>query len=217
MFEKHKEKKAEQDFVQHFAEWQQARDETVQLIDTARTYEGEIASDKLILKSGEKVFATVSGVGLVEERRGPGQWQGHSQGFSFPVGSLGGHQVRYRVGQTRGHYVQGTPTPTSIDAGTLFITDQRVVFQGAHQTRECAFAKLIGVVYGEEGSATFSVSNRQKPTTVHYGPNVAGWVHFRVELALAHFRGTVPELVAQLQEQLVRLDQSKPVAPAVTG
>lgn len=217
MFDKHKEKKAEEDYVQHFAEWQQARDETAHLIETAQNYTGDATSDKLIIKAGEKLFATVSGVGLVEERRGPGQWQGHSQGFSIPVGSLGGHQVRYRVGQTRGHYVQGTPTPTSIDLGTLFITDHRVVFEGAHQTRECAFAKLLAVDYGEEGSATFSVSNRQKPTTVHYGPSIADWVRFRVELALAHFRGAVPELVALLQQQLAQLDQSKPVAPAVTS
>jgi hypothetical protein len=217
VFDKHKEKKAEEDFVRHFAEWQQAHDEAAQLIETAQTYTGDTTSDKLILKADEKLFATVSGVGLVEERRGPGQWQGHSQGFSVPVGSVGGHQVHYRVGQTRGHYVQGTPTPTSIDSGTLFITDRRVVFEGAHQTRECAFAKLIGVDYGAEGSATFSVSNRQKATILHYGPSIAGWVHFRVELALAHFRGAVPELVAQLRQQLADLDQSKPVVPAVTG
>jgi len=57
---------------------------------------------------------------------------------------------------------------------TVFITNQRVIFQGSKQTRECAFAKLIGFEHDDAtGSTTFSVSNRQKPTTIHYGPDLS--------------------------------------------
>jgi hypothetical protein len=216
VFERHRAKEAQAAYEAQLAEWTQQRDESAHMLAVAQTYAGETVSDKLLLKASEHLIGTVSGVGLIEERRGAGQWKGASHGVSIPVGGLGGHEVRYRVGQTRGHYAQGAPMPTAIDTGTLFITDQRAVFEGARQTRECAFAKLLGVTYGADGSATFSVSNRQKPTTVHYGHGIAGWVHFRIELGLARFRGTVPALVSQLQEQLAALDRSKPIAPAVT-
>jgi hypothetical protein len=130
------------------------------------------------------------------------------------VGSIGGRSVRYRVGTTQGHYVQGAPTPTAVDTGTVYITNQRVIFQGAKQTRECAFAKLIGFQHSDdEGSTTFSVSNRQKATTIHYGPKLSGSFDFRLDLALAHFRGTVGNLVRQLQMEVDQLDAGRPVAP----
>jgi hypothetical protein len=133
---------------------------------------------------------------------------------SIPIGSIHGRSVRYRVGATRGHYVQGASTPTAIDTGTVFITNKRVVFAGARQTRECLFAKLIGFEHSDsEGSTTFSVSNRQKPTTVHYGPNLAADFDFRLDLALAHYRKTVPDVVAQLQRDLAQIDAQRPNAP----
>jgi hypothetical protein len=59
----------------------------------------------------------------------------------------------------------------------------------------------------------FSVSNRQKPTVIHYGPKIAGWFDFRLELALAHNRGTLDQLIAQLQAQEQQLMQAKPSPP----
>ena len=80
----------------------------------------------------------------------------------------------------------------------LYITSKRVIFRGARQTRECAFAKLIGFQHSDtEGSTTFSVSNRQKATTMHYGQALSGAFDFRLDLALAHFRGTVGDLVGR--------------------
>jgi hypothetical protein len=90
-----------------------------------------------------------------------------------------------------------------------------LIFQGGKQTRECDFAKLIGFVHDDnEGSTTFSVSNRQKPTTIHYGSSVAGWFDFRVDLALAHYRGTVDTLIAELQQGLDEIDKHRPPEPA---
>jgi hypothetical protein len=89
-----------------------------------------------------------------------------------------------------------------------------VIFQGAKQTRECLFAKLIGFQHSDAlGSTTFSVSNRQKPTTIHYGPALSDSFDFRLDLALAHFRGTVAALVDQLQADLDKLDTERPAAP----
>ena len=108
--------------------------------------------------------------------------------------------------------MQGTPTPTSIDTGTVSITNKRVIFQGARQTRECAFAKLIGFQHSDcEGSTTFSVSNHQKPTTIHYGPKLSASFDFRLDLALAHYNGTVSALVQQLHSELAAIEPGRPL------
>ena len=75
--------------------------------------------------------------------------------------------------------------------------------------------RLIGFQHTDtEGSTTFSVSNRQKPTTIHYGPALSGAFDFRLDLALAHFRATVGNLVRRLQAELAKLDADRPVASA---
>jgi hypothetical protein len=123
--------------------------------------------------------------------------------------------VRYRVGAQRGHYVQGAPVPTAIDNGTIFLTNKRAIFEGTKQTRECLFAKLIGFHHDDaNGSTTFSVSNRQKPTIIHYGPALSASFDFRLDLALAHFKGTVAELAQQMQAGLAEIEAARPVAPA---
>ena len=87
-----------------------------------------------------------------------------------------------------------------------------MIFQGGRQTRECAFTKLIGVEHDDGGgSTTFSVSNRQKPTTIHYGSGLSGPIHFRLDLAIAHFKGTVDDLIRQLQGDLAQIDARRPV------
>jgi len=212
VFEKHREKEAEKAYEQALGEWQARRDGYAELLQVAETFHGA-GSDQLILKAGEAVFLTVTAVALIEERRGPGQWKGSSQGFSIPVASIHGRSIRYRVGATRGHMMQGAPVATAIDRGTLYITNQRVIFQGDAQTRECAFAKLIGFRHDDDGSTTFSVSNRQKPTTVHYGPAVSPVFDFRLDLALAHFRGTLGDLVSGLRQDLAQIDAARPFPP----
>lgn len=212
MFEKHHEKKLAEEYQHRLAQWQALRDSTAQALALAQGFNGE-GSTELMLKPGEAVFAAVSSASLIEERRGAGHYTGASSGVSIPIGSVGGHAVRYHVGATRGHYVQAPPVPTSIDQGTVYVTNQRVVFQGGRQSRECAFAKLIGFQHTADGTTVFSVSNRQKATVIHYGIQIAGWFDFRLDLALAHFKGTVPALVAQVQAQLAQLEAARPPAP----
>jgi hypothetical protein len=213
MFAKLRAKHAEKQYEKHLALWKQQHDAAAELLETAQTFNGE-DSNGLLLKRGEALFAAISNSALVEDRRGAGHWEGRSSGVSFPIGSIGGRSIRYRVGSTRGHFVQGAPVPTPIDVGTVYITNQRVVFQGAKQTRECRFDKLIGFQHTPDGATIFSVSNRQKPTTVFYGQAVAGWVDFRLDLALAHYRGEVPALVGQLEQDLAAIDAAKPSPPA---
>jgi len=214
VFEKHRAKEVAKAYQQALGEWQAQHDGLAQLLQLAESFNG-LGSNEIMLKPGETVFYKVTGADLIEGRRGRGQWKGHSQGASIPVGSIHGRSVRYRVGVTRGHLVQGAPAPTAIDTGTVFITNQRVVFQGGQQTRECAFAKLIGFEHSDsEGSTSFSVSNRQKPTTIHYGAALSGSFDFRIDLALAHFRGTLGNLVSEIKQDLAQTDAARPAPPA---
>ncbi len=195
LFAGHKAKQAAKAYDDAMKQWVEQGAWYKELIQTTQTFEG-LNSSELVLGPGEAVFYTVNGAALIEDRRGAGHYEGRSSGISIPVGSLGGHTVRYRVGANCGHYVQVTPTPIATDTGTVFITNKRVIFQGRKQTRECAFAKLIGFHHdAAAGTTTFSVSNHQKPTTVRYGPQLSGAFQFRLDLGLAHYRGSVNELL----------------------
>jgi hypothetical protein len=207
----HREKKAREAFEHSLESWQARRDEHAELLEVARNFAGVTSAD-IMLARGEALFMQVTDCALIEERATRGHYEGRSSGVSIPIGSIGGRSVRYRVGATRGHYVAGAPAPKSIDTGTVYITNQRVVFQGAAQTRECKFVKLIGLHYGD-GWTTFSVSNRQKSTTVYYGVEIASAVHFRLDLALAHYKGTVDTYVAQLEKDVTEIDAHRPRAP----
>ncbi len=86
-------------------------------------------------------------------------------GVSVPVGG----RVRVRVGQSRGHYVQGTETPTIIDTGTVTFTTQRIVFLGERWTREWNFAHLLGIQhFTNQPWTAIQVANRQKTSGFTY-------------------------------------------------
>lgn len=159
------------------------------------------ASPETPLRLGprERAVYSLDGAGLFETRRGPGQWSGRSSGVSVPVG-LG---IRVRVGQSRGHYVQGAETPTVIDTGTVTFTNLRVVFLGGKYTRTWDFPKVLGVEHNARARQTaIQVSNRQKTSGFTYPslrPDlIAAWL----ELALALGSGEQTDALKQLREQL---------------
>jgi hypothetical protein len=210
VFEHHRDKQAAEAREVARRDWQVRHDAYLALIATAREFAGTTA-DGLLLGTGEALFLQVTDTELVEQRRGRGTYTGHSQGISVPVARVGGRQIRYRVGASKGHYVQGELAPTAVDTGTTYITSARVVFRGAGQTRECTFAKLLGVDHDAgSGTTTLSVSNRSTPTTIHYGPACAAAFEFRLDLALAHYRDTVDEFVAGLESDLAAIDAARP-------
>ena len=190
MFEKHKAAKAA-------AELALVRATLTAMISAVQ---GRAAPDTpLMLMPGERAIYRIDGAGLFEARRGPGQWQGRSSGVSVPVG-LG---VRFRVGQSRGHYVQGAETPTIIDTGTVTFTDHRVVFLGAKWTREWSFDKLLGIQHfaGRPWTA-IQVSNRQKTSGFTYQRVNPEFVHAWLDLAVNLHNGQQTELLQQLTQQL---------------
>jgi hypothetical protein len=193
------------------AAWQTQHDASQHVLELARDFHGEQSSD-VVLKKGESLFGRLENASLIEDRAGRGEWQGRSQGVSIPIGSFGGRSVRYRVGASRGHYVQGTPVATAIDTGTIFITNRRVIFRGLKQNRECIFDKLISCEHLDSGESVFAVSNRQKNTVLHYGPQLSDWFRIHYEVAFADYQGTRDQLVAEIEEHLAELDRNKPEA-----
>lgn len=219
VFEKHKAEKAaeqeaaklalaEQQHANDLATWQKEHDALSAAIQAARTRTGS-PSDTMILKSGEAVFCKVTNVSLVEMQKGASHWEGRSQGVSVPIGSIHGRSVRYRVGVSKGHFVQGAPHPAAVDTGEMNITNQRIVFIGGARTVECLFQKLVGVQQSA-GEITISVSNRQKPTVIHYGAALDGWVKLRLELALSIFHKTSAAFADSLEQNLKELEARRP-------
>jgi len=212
VFEKHQAKVAQEKYLAALSAWQLQEQWVRHCIDLCQTYTGGTI-DGLVLGAGERGMYTITGASLVATQHAPGHYAGTSSGFSIPVGSLGGHSVRYRVGASRGHYVEGPLVEKAIDTGKLCITDKRIVFIGANNTKECVLDKLVSFnVAG--GELTVAVSNRQKNLVVNVGTTHAADVDFYVKLALAHHQGTVADLTSQYQSLFAEVEKAKPVAPA---
>mgnify|MGYP001618610102 CR=1 FL=1 len=164
----------------------------------------------LMLKKGEAVFMVGQGAALVEPRRLPGQWVGRSQGVSVRV--MKG--VTYRVGGNKGTYVQGEEIPTPIDTGSVTLTNQRVVFQGAKQTREWLFSKLLGYQHDPVAPITYlQVSNRQKTSGFLYDDATAPAIRLRLEVALAWADGDAIEVMPVLETMMREHQEALPPAP----
>jgi hypothetical protein len=198
------------------ATWQAEDEQLHGFLDDARSNEGTEDGFGLMLKKDERTFQVLQGPSLIEPRRLPGHWEGRSQGFSIPI--AGG--VRYRVGSTKGHYVQGAEKPTPIDTGTVTITNQRVVFQGTTASREWTFTQLLGLQHVDDPKwpwTAIQVSNRQKTSGFTYPADLAAQVRYRLDLALAHFHGDMDHFTAALEAQIHEHDLERPAsAPPTT-
>ena len=161
-----------------------------------------------MLKAGERPFLLIRDAALIEPRATPGHWKGASQGVSFRVAK----GVRYRVGQSRGTFVPGPTTPTPIDIGDALVTGRRVLFRGPQATREWLFDKMVGYAHSDDNTWTsVQVSNRQKTSGIAYGADNAHEFQFRLELALAVWRGDRGPLVAALEAQRAEHAIARPV------
>jgi hypothetical protein len=190
--------------------WQAERDEAQHLVELVTALGTGTNDTELILQKDEALIGSVQNASLIEEREVGAHFVGGSQGVSIPIGFISGRSVRYRVGGMRGHRVAGVPTPTAIDVGEFFITDERLIFEGAKSSKECRIDKLISVHHVEPGEITIAVSNREKPTTIYYGPRVAEIVDFYLDLALARFHGQSDVFVQQLVARVAEIDARKP-------
>ncbi len=226
MFEQWKARRAQRaadaagrDLARRETDWAQTDQQLAVLIERAKAAAAgsfPTVAASTALKAGETALLDVAGVSLIESRRGPGHWQGASQGVSVHI--PGTKSMRYRVGATRGSFIQGDEHPTPIDVGTLTITDHRAVFLGAQQTREWAWSKLVGFHDDEVAAWTgIAVSNRQKISGIAYPPAAAASVRLTLELAAAIGNGTVDHLVADLEAERADWSTHRPaIAPTAT-
>jgi hypothetical protein len=206
------ERQAQNRYVSQLAEWERDDAGLQQEIQLASEPEGVTGSNAvpIVLHKGESAFLVASGAALIEPKQLPGRWVGSYSGVSFRV--MKG--VSYHVGGTRGHYVPGPDVPAPIAKGTVTVTNQRVVFQSDQQAREWAFAKLLGYQHDPSKPVTyFQVSNRQKVSGIGYGMESSRVFRFRLGLALAHFRGEIPALLAHLKKEAEDHAAAKPQAP----
>jgi hypothetical protein len=212
-----KERRAAKVAARENAELEQRRAVLTQYLDWAKTFEGQSASEvgtdcPLALKAGERVYMIMEGAALIEPRRGPGHWQGGNTGLSVRV--PGTKSMRYRIGATRGQFVQGEERPTPIDTGVIVITNQRAVFMGSKQTREWLWPKLIGLTHASDAPWTaISVSNRQKTSGFAYDKEHSDDIRFRLDLAISRALGTTDELVAHIEGELAALPAPQPAQP----
>jgi len=197
------------------AEWQDALDALTEVIELARSGEGASTSTDLALHEGEHLLLQVASSSLIEDRRGPARWQGGSQGISFPIGSIGGRSVRYRVGKTRGHSIQGEPVATAIDLGDLYVTNERAVFRGAKQTRVAPRSKLVSAHTEADGTVRLATSNREMVTVVRTGGEIAWIVDTRIQLGIAEYQRTVDHFLETMQTELETVRAVEPGKPAL--
>jgi hypothetical protein len=183
------------------------------MVEMARTFRGAEPHDvpglPVNVAANERIFAVLQPVALFEPRVMGGSWQGGSSGLSVRV--PGTRSMRYRIGQSRGHYVRGAETPTQLDTGSIAITDRRAFFVGPKHNREWLWSKCLAIQHRDDANWTvISVSNRQRASGVVYGQDIARDLRFRVDLAFAVFAGSTEQLVAELEQDLRHLTESQP-------
>jgi hypothetical protein len=222
VFEKHREKKAEKvaarqaeaaarqaaEADRNAQAWREYFELSETRLEIARSFEGvdgaEAHGCPIVLKKGERMFFSVTdGAVLVEPRRTAGHWQGANQAVSVHV--PGTKSMRYRIGGTRGTYVQGAEVPTPIDEGSFTVTNQRGVFVGAKASREWQWSKLLGVTHASDAPWTaIAVSNRQKASGVACDAANIDTVRFWIDLAVADANGKRDGLVSELEDELAK-------------
>lgn len=176
-----------------------------QRVEIARAFEGvqgtEANGCSILLKAGEKMFCTVHGAVLVEPRRTKGHWTRASQGLSVQIPET--KSMRYRVGATRGTYVQGFETPARIDDGVFTVTNQRGVFIGKKATREWQWAMLRGVFHAADAAWTaIAVSNRKWVSGIACDNEDIDHLRFWIDFAVATVNGTRDAFARELEEHL---------------
>ncbi|MEI6477161.1 MAG: hypothetical protein WCO27_05510 [Actinomycetes bacterium] len=124
----------------------------------------DAVENSLVNKPGECVLWHGQG-SFHEAGKTPGHYEGSSQGVSIPI--VGG--IRYRVGAMRGTFVPGDEVQINKDLGDVYITTERLLFNGLTNSKEWAFDKWTGAISDStESNYLFHVSNRQKTSGITF-------------------------------------------------
>jgi hypothetical protein len=163
----------------------------------------------MVTKPGECVIW--AGVGQFHEAgRTAGQYVGSSQGFSIPV--VAG--IRYRVGAQRGSFIAGEEVQVAKENGQVFLTTERLMFNGQMNTKEWVFAKWNGAATNnDESDYIFHVSNRQKTSGILFGPYQGREFNRFLAQAINCVEQGVDVVLKSVRTQLKELAEDEPKAP----
>ena len=196
--------------------WERERRELEDAIADVEGFDGWAPSEvpgglELAAKRGERVYLVARGAGLVEHQRSGGTWTGGYSGFSVRLT----RNLRWHVGGNRGTYQPGPEEPALLDTGTVTITDRRVVFQGAKQSREWTFSKLLGYQHLDEAPITvLQVSNRQRVSGVLYDGETGETFQRRLAIAVGRATVGIDSVLAGLRAELAAHDAARPSGSA---
>jgi hypothetical protein len=116
----------------------------------------------LVLKAKEQAYVSLPAVlSRVTTRT---RFVGGSQGLSFPIAHTG---IRYRVGSFSGRPVQSTSL-ADVDAGTLVLTNRRLVFIGKVKSVVTQLPKIVHVESYTDALAVFQ-EGRENPNFYKLG------------------------------------------------
>lgn len=99
------------------------------------------------------------------------------------------------------------------DEGHAMITNQRVLFAGSTRSHEWEFTKLINMTHVPLGYTVLSPKGRGKPAGIGYGEGPAMDVQFRLEIASAMARDTLPSYLEKLTAQKQKHSSEAPIPP----
>jgi hypothetical protein len=213
------EESAQRTFEDASARWEQTAGRLGELIDTAHrlgTADAPLLPPgcPVALKRGESAFFWLTRVSLVETSIERDECDDGYSGCSLQVL----HNVEWHVGGKRADVEPAPESPSVVDVGSVTITSQRVVFQGAKHARVWRFTKLLGTRDDVTTPVTaIAVSNFQKVFAVRYTEAEAEEFRFRLHLALAVYRGDRPVVVAALERERVRDFAAWPAWLRITG
>jgi hypothetical protein len=184
-------------------QWLEDEHALLEMIRYTREFHGEVLRHDpawhLQLRPRERALASMAGAALLDFHRAPTTFVGGYSGASFRLAK----GIRFNVGGTRGVAVPGDLELTMSDTGVIWLTDQRIVFQGQRGSREWSFSKLIALQHHPSATVTMlPVTNRQKLSGFAYDEAHAAEIRFRLEHALAIHHGTTDEFVRVLEADL---------------
>lgn len=163
-------------------------------------------SHNMVTKPGECVIW--AGVGQFHEAgRTAGQYVGSSQGFSIPV--VAG--IRYRVGAQRGTFVPGDEIQVYKDQGQVYLSTERLVFNGTTNTAEWKFDKWVGAGASPDGGDfIFHVSNRKKSSGILFDKDVGEEFNRFLAFALIYVSDGIDRVMKEIDGLEKRIPTEEP-------
>jgi hypothetical protein len=163
-------------------------------------------SHEMVTKADEIVIW--AGIGQFHEAgRTAGQYVGSSQGFSIPV--VAG--IRYRVGAQRGTFIPGEEIQVYKDQGQVYLTTDRLVFNGATNTAEWKFDKWLGAGASPDGGDfIFHVSNRKKSSGILFDKDVGEEFNRFLAFALIYVNDGIERVMKEIEGLEKRIPTEEP-------